>query len=75
MKKEICKHRSIEKGNGEKNWRCVFCHKKQIPPRKSDFSAFFNDTTPEERKKVLEDVVQKANQDQKKMVDRRTVKI
>ena len=33
MKKRICKHKAIAKGNGEKEWRCVFCGKIKNPSR------------------------------------------
>ena len=35
---------------------------------KKDFSLFFTRTSPEERHKVLRDVVRKANQDQRKLI-------
>ncbi|MEK7606944.1 MAG: hypothetical protein AAB444_02015 [Patescibacteria group bacterium] len=34
-----------------------------------DFSSFFNHASPEERRKVLEGVVRKANQDQRELVE------
>jgi hypothetical protein len=40
------------------------------PERKNkDFSSFFNDASPAEKRKVLEDVVRKANQDQRAMLE------
>ena len=38
-------------------------------PQKNDFSGFFRETPIEEQKKILEKVVRKANQDQKKIVE------
>ena len=35
----------------------------------NDFSAFFRESTKEERTRVLEDIVKKANQDQKDLVE------
>jgi hypothetical protein len=35
---------------------------------KKDFSSFFNDATPEEKRRVMEGVVRKANQDQRAML-------
>ena len=32
MKKEICEHRAVAKGNGEKYWKCVFCGQKVADP-------------------------------------------
>ena len=36
---------------------------------KKDFSSFFNHASPEEKRKVLEDVVRKANKDQRDLVE------
>ena len=36
---------------------------------KRDFSSLFTDASPEERRKVLEDVARKANQDQRELVE------
>lgn len=36
--------------------------------QKQDFSSLFNDASPEERRKVLEEVARKANQDQRDLV-------
>ena len=37
-------------------------------PQKQDFSSLFNDASPEERRRVLEDAARKANQDQRDLV-------
>ena len=39
-----------------------------LKPQKQDFSSLFNDASPEERRKVLEDAARKANQDQRDLV-------
>jgi hypothetical protein len=36
--------------------------------KKKDFSSFFNDASPEEKRKVLEGVIRKANKDQRDLV-------
>ena len=43
--------------------------KHSLSPKKSDFSAFFRDTSPEEQKIILKKVVRKANEDQRKIVE------
>lgn len=47
----------------------IFSLFKRTESRKNDFSTFFRETPPEKQKKVLEEVVRKANLDQKKMVE------
>jgi hypothetical protein len=47
-----------------KKLKNLFAPKQQ----KQDFSSLFNDTSPEERRRVLEDVARKANQDQSDLV-------
>jgi hypothetical protein len=37
---------------------------------KKDFSSFFNNASPEEKRKVMEGVIRKANQDQRAMLER-----
>lgn len=37
---------------------------------KSDFSAFFHDATSAEKKKVMTKVIQKANEDQRKIIEK-----
>ena len=32
MKKRICKHKAIAKGNGERYWKCIFCGQKVADP-------------------------------------------
>lgn len=43
--------------------------KKRSVPTKSDFSTFFRETPLEEQKRVLLEVVRKANHDQREMVE------
>ena len=38
-------------------------------PEKKDFSSFFRNASPEEKKKMMEDVARKANQDQRDLVE------
>ena len=42
---------------------------KPASSKKSDFSAFFRETSPEDQKRILKGVVRKANEDQKKIVE------
>lgn len=49
-----------------KKLRNLFTSQKQ---GKRDFSSLFIDASPEERRKVLEDVARKANQDQRDLVE------
>lgn len=45
-------------------------HKKgDTPPRETDFSRFFIHASDEEKKRVLEDVLRKANADQRAILD------
>lgn len=46
----------------------IFSLFKRTESSKNDFSAFFRET-PEKQKQVLEEVVRKANLDQKKIVE------
>jgi TRAP-type C4-dicarboxylate transport system substrate-binding protein len=39
-----------------------------LKPQKQDFSSLFNDASPEERRRILEDAARKANQDQRDLV-------
>lgn len=39
-------------------------------PQSSDFSAFFRDASETEQKKVLMGVIKKANQEQRKVIER-----
>ncbi len=48
-----------------KKLKNLFTFKQQ----KQDFSSLFNDASPEDRRKVLEDVARKANQDQRDLVE------
>ncbi|MDP2838351.1 MAG: hypothetical protein Q8O53_03695 [Candidatus Moranbacteria bacterium] len=43
---------------------------KQAPKQKSDFSAFFYDATEQEQKEVLLRVMKKANEDQRKVIEK-----
>lgn len=47
----------------------IFSLFKRAESQKNDFSSFFRETSPEKQKRVLEEVVRKANLDQKKMVE------
>ncbi|MFA5990851.1 MAG: hypothetical protein WC794_01225 [Candidatus Doudnabacteria bacterium] len=47
-----------------KKLKALFAPKQE----KKDFSSFFNHASPEEKRKVLEGVIRKANQDQRDLV-------
>ncbi|MBP6033998.1 MAG: hypothetical protein KA537_00805 [Candidatus Moranbacteria bacterium] len=43
---------------------------KSSKEKKSDFSAFFHDASAEEQKEVLMRVIKKANEDQRKVIEK-----
>jgi hypothetical protein len=45
----------------------LFCPKRE---EKKDFSSFFNRASVEEKRKLMEDVARKANEDQRNMIER-----
>ena len=47
----------------------IFSIFKRSESQKNDFSAFFREAPAEKQKQVLEEVVRKANHDQKKIVE------
>ncbi|MDP1689405.1 MAG: hypothetical protein Q8L47_04765 [bacterium] len=51
-------------------FRSLFSIFSKPTPEKSDFSVFFREKSKEEQKRVLIDVVRKANQDQKAIIDK-----
>ena len=48
-----------------KKLKRLFAPKQQ----KKDFSSFFNNASPEEKRKLMEEVIRKANQDQRDLVE------
>jgi hypothetical protein len=50
-----------------KKIKSYFCPKCE---EKKDFSSFFNCASEEERKKLMEDVARKANEDQRNLMER-----
>ena len=47
--------------------KSYFCPKHE---EKKDFSLFFNRASEEEKRKLIEDVARKANEDQRNMIER-----
>ncbi len=49
-----------------KKIKSYFCHKRE---EKKDFSSFFNRASEEEKRKLMEDVARKANEDQRSLIE------
>jgi hypothetical protein len=50
-----------------KKIKSYFCPKRE---EKKDFSSFFNRASEEEKRKLMEDVARKANEDQRNLLER-----
>lgn len=50
-----------------KKIKSYFCPKHE---EKKDFSSFFNRASEEEKRKLMEDVARKANEDQRNLIER-----